>query len=108
MVEIVEKTKPLVEIVMTADDTEVICAELLEAQHDVDNPARFEVAIARAFVALGFQAEQVGGSGNADVVASAALGDESFKLVADAKAKAKQDARFYAPSVTAKFASIRK
>lgn len=93
---VAEPTKP-VETVPGTDDAEAICQELLAAQFDADHPARFEIAIASAFAALGFQAEQVGGAGNADVVASAALGDESFRLIADAKAKAKLDARFNAP-----------
>jgi hypothetical protein len=64
---------------------ESICAELEEAQWDTINPKRFEESIARAFTAMGCDAEHIGGSGEADVVVSLALGDETAKFVLDAK-----------------------
>lgn len=59
--------------------------ELREAQHDTKNPDRFEAAVAGAFKALGFETQHIGGSGEADVVAEAMLGEDSFSLVIDAK-----------------------
>jgi hypothetical protein len=64
-----------------------ISKELLEAQYDSENYDRFEIAIAEAFEVLGFQVDHIGGSGQADIVASLALGEESFSVVIDAKSK---------------------
>ena len=50
-----------------------LCEELRQAQHDTTNPDRFEDAVQAAFEALGFEAERIGGSGEADVVARASL-----------------------------------
>jgi hypothetical protein len=62
-----------------------ICDELREAQHDTQKPDRFEAAVGVAFVELGFDTQHIGGSGEADVVARADLGDERFTAVVDAK-----------------------
>ncbi len=62
-----------------------ICEVLQEAQHDTQNPDRFEAAVGLAFVELGFETEHIGGSGETDVVARADLGDEGFLAVVDAK-----------------------
>lgn len=62
-----------------------VVQELQEAQHDTKNPDRFEAAVAAAFQVMGFETEHIGGPGEADVVARAMLGDESYSLVADAK-----------------------
>ena len=69
----------------TYSDLEALCAELREAQYDTLSPARFENVLGRAFAFLGFDAEQIGGAGNADVIAHAALGEDSFTIVIDAK-----------------------
>lgn len=78
-------------------DIESLCTELLEAQHASSDYARFEEAIAEAFRVLGFQTDRISGAGNADVVASAALGEESFSMVIDAKSM-KEGGTFYANS----------
>jgi len=68
-----------------ASHFEAICAELEEAQWDTNNPTRFEEALAMAFSAMGCDAEHIGGAGEADVVVTVALGDETIKFVVDAK-----------------------
>jgi hypothetical protein len=65
--------------------TEALCEELRQAQHDTTNPDRFELAVKAAFEALGFEADRIGGSGEADVVAHASLGEDTYSLVVDAK-----------------------
>lgn len=67
------------------DGMDAVCAELTAAQHDTSDPARFEKAVAAALRALGMEAEHIGGPGEADVVMSGQLGDESFSAVVDAK-----------------------
>ncbi|SRR6266436_691740 len=67
------------------DSIQELRQELQEARHDTVNSSRFEKAVAKAFRALGFQAEHIGGPGETDVMARAWLGDESFSLVIDAK-----------------------
>lgn len=62
-----------------------ICEELAQSQHDTQHPDRFEAAISAAFRELGFDCDLIGGAGEADVVARAHLGDESYSLVVDAK-----------------------
>lgn len=62
-----------------------LAKELREAQHDTKNPDRFEAAVAAAFQSLGFDTEHIGGSGDADVVAEAMLGEDTYSLVLDAK-----------------------
>ncbi len=62
--------------------------ELLVACTDTANPTRFEQAVCRAFAALGFVAEHLGGSGRTDVLLTAPLGKEDAFLVAvDAKTR---------------------
>jgi len=67
------------------DNVQVLVEELRAAQYDTKDPARFEKAIAKAFQFLGFEAEQFGGPGKADVIAVAALGEDSFSVVIDGK-----------------------
>lgn len=66
-------------------DIEQLLEKLEKTQFDTDNPTRFEEALSEAFRALGFDADHIGGAGEADVVARMALGDESFSLIVDAK-----------------------
>lgn len=93
--------KPVAEITVPTTLTPLpimkLCQELEEAQNTSDDYARFEIAITQAFGLLGFQSDRLSGPGKADVVAVAALGDESFSLVIDAKTK-KEGATFSANS----------
>jgi hypothetical protein len=72
-------------IIVVPKVAEGVCKELEKAQHDTKNPDRFEAAIKAAFKVLGFEAEHIGGPGEADVVAEAMLGEDGFSLVIDAK-----------------------
>jgi hypothetical protein len=84
----VEQKKPPVAVVRGKSETPLsldICEELSQAQHDTQHPDRFEEAVRAAFVELGLDCERIGGSGEADVVAKALLGDEGYSLVVDAK-----------------------
>lgn len=58
---------------------------LQDAQHDSQNPSRFEEAIARAFELLGFSSETLGKPGDTDVFATAHLGEESYSIIIDGK-----------------------
>ncbi len=47
-----------------------------------------EEAVAAAFQFLGFDVELIGGSGNPDVLATAAMGERSYRLLLEAKSRA--------------------
>lgn len=66
-------------------DPQSIESELREAARDSKNPGRLEAAVADAFSFLGFTAERVGGSGETDVLLTAPLGKQHYKVVVDAK-----------------------
>lgn len=80
-----QQEKPLLEKDLLSKDAEKLRQSLLEAQYDTQHPERFEALIAESFSYLGFETNHIGKAGNADVVASASLGEESFSLVIDAK-----------------------
>jgi hypothetical protein len=65
---------PVVPIVTSSVDQ--IGRELLTAQTDSRNPARFEQAVRDAFDMLGFEATRLGGSGETDVYLVARAGAE--------------------------------
>ncbi len=58
---------------------------LKERQFKSDSPTDFEEAIKHAFNLLGFQGELIGGKGNTDVLLTANIGQESFKVNIDGK-----------------------
>jgi hypothetical protein len=60
-------------------------SELRKAARDSKNPGRLEAAVADAFSFLGFTAERVGGSGETDVLLTAPLGKQRYRVVVDAK-----------------------
>jgi len=63
----------------------LIIKHLKESQLKSDTPTDFEEAIKDAFAFLGFEAELVGGSGDTDVLLTANIGQESFKVSVDGK-----------------------
>lgn len=77
---------PAVSIVPT--DAERITSELISSATDSSSPARLETAVADALSFLGFEAEQIGGSGHTDVFAVAELGVDRYTIVLDAKSTA--------------------
>ncbi len=58
---------------------------LEERQYDSTSPANFEETLKDAFSFLGFEAELIGGSGDTDVLLTANIGQESFKVSVDGK-----------------------
>lgn len=84
-----ETEKITVEVTQSELDTRVIKPdlkrELREASLDSSNPKRFENAIAEAFKLLGYQVQQFGDKGTTDVVVHATLGDQSHRIIVDAK-----------------------
>lgn len=62
-----------------------IVERLNETQFKSDSPTEFEEAIRDAFKFLGFEAELIGGSGDTDVLLTANIGHESFKVNIDGK-----------------------
>lgn len=58
--------------------------------HASNDPSAFEDAVRDAFAFLGFAAERLGGSGQTDVLIDAHLGDDSYRVVIDAKTTAKE------------------
>ena len=62
-----------------------IVERLNKTQFKSDSPTEFEEAIRDAFKFLGFEAELIGGSGDTDVLLTANIGQESFKVNIDGK-----------------------
>jgi hypothetical protein len=64
---------------------EDIIEKLEENQFKSDLPTEFEVALTDAFSFLGFQAKTIGGKGDTDVLLTANIGKESYKVDIDGK-----------------------
>ncbi len=62
-----------------------IIERLAEAQYKSDSPTEFEEAIRDAFNFLGFDTELMGVSGETDVLLTARIGQEAFRVNVDAK-----------------------
>jgi hypothetical protein len=63
----------------------LITKRLEETQFKSDFPTNFEEAIKDAFNFLGFEGELIGGKGDTDVLLTANIGHESFKVNVDGK-----------------------
>ena len=90
-VELIEKvetkTKMREEEIVEDNNTEIIINELRESARDTKNPDRFEAAIANAFEFLGFKVDQLGETGDTDVLLSAEIGTSSYRVVVDGKSR---------------------
>jgi len=64
-----------------------LIADLEQAATDSQNPEHLERAVAEAFEYLGFAVDQLGESGDTDVLARANIGPDSYSLIIDAKAR---------------------
>jgi hypothetical protein len=62
-----------------------ITSKLKETEIKSQSPNEFEDAIKNAFDFLGFDAELIGGSGDTDVILTANIGKESYKVTVDGK-----------------------
>jgi hypothetical protein len=62
-----------------------VVERLKQTQLKSDSPTEFEEAIRDAFSSIGFEAELIGGSGDTDVLLTANIGQESFKVNVDGK-----------------------
>jgi len=62
-----------------------IIKELKLTQNKSDSPTDYEKALAKAFCFLGFQAKIIGGKGDTDVLLTANIGQESYKIDIDGK-----------------------
>ena len=69
------------------DDVSRLIAELEEATTDSGRPERLERAVAQAFEFLGFSVDQLGESGETDVLVRAGIGPGSYSAVVDAKSR---------------------
>lgn len=72
-------------LAVVAPHPQRIADGLMLAAVDSGAPARLEAAVAEAMRFLGFEADHIGGSGRADVVAYAELGVDRYSIVLDAK-----------------------
>lgn len=70
------------EIIKTPDS---IISKLRKTQFMSDSPSEFEKAVRDAFVYLGFSGDLIGGSGDTDILLTANIGKESFKVTIDGK-----------------------
>lgn len=66
-------------------EANLIIKRLKETQFKSDSPTNFEEAIKDAFNFLGFEGELIGGKGDTDVLLTANIGQESFKVNVDGK-----------------------
>jgi hypothetical protein len=81
---------------------EEIIEKLNESQNKSDSPDEFEIALTNAFNFLGFKAKTIGGKGDTDVLLTANIGKESYKVDVDGKTSKKdiiQDAQINWPSL---------
>ena len=62
-----------------------IIQNLKETQNKSDSPNKYEIALTDAFRFLGFRAKTIGGSGDTDVLLTANIGKESYKVDVDGK-----------------------
>jgi hypothetical protein len=69
------------------DIADRLTQELAEAAIDSQNPQRLEQSVAEAFEFLGFSVDHLGASGETDVVVRANIGEDSYVVVIDAKAR---------------------
>lgn len=69
----------------TSTDYSSIIEQLSLTQFKSDSPSEFESAIKDAFVFLGFEGELIGGAGDTDVLLTANIGQESYKISVDGK-----------------------
>jgi len=67
---------------------EKICIKLKTTEHASSEPEKYEGAIAEALSFLGFDVEHRGEPGETDVIATANLGDEKYKIILDGKTTA--------------------
>jgi len=75
---------------------------LNESQNKSDSPDEFEIALTDAFNFLGFKAKTIGGKGDMDVLLTANIGKESYKVDVDGKTSKKgtiQDVQINWPSL---------
>lgn len=72
-------------VTILTSESEGLTEELVSAASDSSNPSRFEHALADALRFLGFDALEIGGSGQTDVLAVAPLGSLRYRVVLDAK-----------------------
>ncbi len=64
---------------------EELIKNLNETQNKSEAPIEYEVVLAEAFRFLGFQAKTIGGKGDTDVLLTANIGKESYKVDIDGK-----------------------
>ncbi|HEY5590308.1 MAG TPA: hypothetical protein VIK55_04750 [Paludibacter sp.] len=64
---------------------EEIIQNLNDTQNKSDLPTEYEIVLADAFKFLGFQAKTIGGKGDTDVLLTANIGIESYKVDVDGK-----------------------
>lgn len=67
---------------MTLDE---IIQNLKDTQNKSDAPTEYEIVLTDAFRFLGFQAKTIGGKGDTDVLLTANIGKESYKVDVDGK-----------------------
>jgi ubiquinone biosynthesis protein Coq4 len=64
---------------------EEIIQNLKDTQNKSDAPTEYEIVLTDAFRFLGFQAKTIGGKGDTDVLLTANIGKESYKVDVDGK-----------------------
>jgi len=88
---LIEKSETIVDKVkeepVEENELDQIVNELKESARDSTHPDRFEKAIANAFEFLGFKVDQLGETGDTDVLLSAEIGTQSYRVVVDGKSR---------------------
>jgi hypothetical protein len=70
---------------ISVDPVERLIAEVMTAQYESFNSVHFEQVLTRAFAALGFAAQHIGGAGRTDILLDASVSAASYRVVVDAK-----------------------
>ena len=82
-----EEVEEEAEASLLVTEAQQLIADLEEAATDSQNPEHLERAVAQAFEFLGFSVDQLGETGDTDVLARASIGPDSYTVIVDAKAR---------------------
>jgi hypothetical protein len=85
--ELKETKEEKAEASVLVKDALKLIADLEQAATDSQNPEHLERAVADAFGYLGFSVDQLGETGDTDVLARADIGPDSYVVIVDAKAR---------------------
>ncbi|MBI4491417.1 MAG: restriction endonuclease [Chloroflexi bacterium] len=72
-------------LVALSDPVQQLCHQLTQAQRASQHPDQFEAVLGEAFRFLGFEAKQLGGRGDTDLLLTAPIGPDGYQAIVEAK-----------------------